>query len=348
MKNKTKKTTFSFLGYLIFFFTVSAVTALSIILYNAISEKTNNRFVITLVTFIAILFMSLVYTTIDLFRRKFLIEKPVNEILTATEKVMKGDLSVKLEISHSPNNFNEFDVIKQNINDMISELSRQEIFKTDFISNVSHEIKTPLSIILNYANALNNEKLDNETKKQYIQSLTEASKRLNNLITNILKLNKLENQVIVPDNKLVDLNDLISQIIFNFDELISQKNIKLFCDIDEIKILSDASLLEIVFNNLISNAIKFTDSDGKIEISLKQENQHIIIKVKDNGCGIDSESGSHIFDKFYQAETSRSGEGNGLGLALVKQVISLIGGEISVESEVNKGSTFTVKLFKGE
>ena len=164
----------------------------------------------------------------------------------------------------------------------------------------------------------------------------------------LMKLNKLENQRLKIDLKQFNLSESITNQILNYETLIENKNIELECNIEEdINIISEETYLEIIWSNLISNAIKFTDNNGKIFISLIKLNNEIIFKIKDTGCGIDSETGKNIFEKFYQGDTSHSKEGNGLGLALVKKVIDILGGQIKVESEKGIGTTFTVKL-KGD
>ncbi len=272
-----------------------------------------------------------------------MVDSPTEQILNATEKIASGNFDVKLRPNHTYDKFDQYDVIIQNINLMAEELRKNEVLKADFISNVSHEIKTPLSIIQNYATALQNKNLDDATREKYSQILVSTSKKLSNLISNILKLNKLENNGII-DQEEVDLGELLRECILSFESLFERKKLELKCDINDIKIVTSASYLEIVFNNLISNAIKFTEPGGTITISLKQNADHVTVKVGDTGCGIDSETGKHIFDKFFQGDTSHSSEGNGLGLALVKKVIENLGGEIYVESEVGKGSTFTINL----
>lgn len=346
MKSKNNKTFLSLLGCFLFFLTVLTVAFFSILTYETMSKKTHNTFIIFFVTFLIILFFAIIFSIIDLIRRKYFVEKPTNEILDATQKVKQGDLTVRLEYNHKFDKFDQYDEIKQNLNDMIEELSKQEIMKNDFISNVSHEIKTPLSIIQNYTSALSQTNLDDKTKAEYLTTITNATKRLNNLITNILKLNKLENQVIIPNNKFVNASEILSESILTYSEKISQKNIELSCDIDDVKFNTDESFLEIIFNNLISNAIKFTENNGSIFISLKENTNFVTLIVQDSGIGMSNETGNHIFDKFYQGDTSHSSEGNGLGLALVKQVIDTIGGSISVSSTENVGSTFTVQLKK--
>lgn len=273
-----------------------------------------------------------------------MVEKPVEQILSATQKIATGDFNTKLNPLHPYNKYDEYDLIIENINKMAQELSKHEILKSEFISNLSHEIKTPLAVIQNYTKALQTKNLPPETQKKYLETLLKNSKKLSNLVTNILKLNKLENQSIIMQKTNVNVGELLRESVLQFEDLIESKNMTLSCNISDTKLYIDPSFLEIIFNNLISNAIKFTENGGKINIALIPQKERIIFYVKDNGCGMNKETGARIFEKFYQGDTSRSAEGNGLGLALVKRVIDIMGGEISVQSEELKGSTFTVIL----
>lgn len=341
-----KKLTKGIVGYLFFFGLLTLNSSLAVVFYSTIENKPKGTIAILILIFITI--SSLVCTLIDVIRRKIQIEKPVKDILQATKQMAKGDFNVLLLPDHKFNNYTRYDLIKEDLNFLAKELSKNEILKNDFISNVSHEIKTPLAVIQNYAKALTNKNLDEETKEKYLNSLQNACKKLSDLITNILKLNKLENQRLKIDLKQFNLSESITNQILNYETLIENKNIQLECDIEEnINIISEETYLEIIWSNLISNAIKFTDNNGKIFISLIKLNNEIIFKIKDTGCGIDSETGKNIFEKFYQGDTSHSKEGNGLGLALVKKVIDILGGQIQVESEKGIGTTFTVKL-KGD
>ena len=171
-----------------------------------------------------------------------------------------------------------------------------------------------------------------------------ASKRLSDLITNILKLNKLENQEIKAEKVAFDLTAALSETVLEFEDLLENKNLTLECDFEEVTLFSSPALLEIVWNNLLSNAIKFTNEWGRVEVSLKKKGDQAVVSVSDSGVGISKETGKKIFEKFYQGDTSHSQEGNGLGLALVKKVIDLLGGEINVESELGKGSPFTITV----
>ncbi|MDE6000901.1 MAG: HAMP domain-containing histidine kinase [Clostridia bacterium] len=346
---KKKITGVSVIGAVMFFIAIAAVVTIAVLIYNLVDGKSGgNEKVIAGVMLAVVAVLALIVTVCDILRRSFMVNKPVEKILAATDRIASGDFSVKLDITHSYRRYDEYDYIMENLNKMAAELARTEVLHNDFISNVSHELKTPLAIIQNYAAALQDDKLSAETRTKYAQTLTSASKKLTALIVNILKLNKLENQQIKPEAERVRLDELLAQAVLGFEEAIDNKNLQLDCDFDEVSLITNAGYLEIVFNNLLSNAVKFTGEGGKISVSLKNYDNKAVVKVTDSGCGIDPKTGRHIFEKFYQGDTSHSQEGNGLGLALVKKVIDLIGGQISVESELEKGSTFTVVLQNAE
>ncbi|MBQ8659083.1 MAG: HAMP domain-containing histidine kinase [Clostridia bacterium] len=348
MKTQPKKKTYSFLGYLIFFFTIAVLVTTAVAIFVVVNrESDGNTTLIAVTMFFAIVFLSLLCTLIDVLRRKIMIDAPVRKILEATERIAAGDFSVRLESDHSYEKYDDYDLIMENLNIMAAELKKSEILKSDFVSNVSHELKTPLSIIQSYATLLNKEGLDEQSRKKYAQTVLGATKRLSDLVTNILKLNKLENQQLSPETEEIRLDEMLAQTVLGFEDLIEAKSLELDCDFDEITLVSCPSYLEIVWNNLVSNAIKFTERGGKLRVSVKKENGNAVVKVSDTGCGISPETGRRIFDKFYQGDTSHSSEGNGLGLALVKKVIDVLGGEISVSSELGKGSTFTIVLKGG-
>ena len=238
-----------------------------------------------------------------------------------------------------------FNTIIDYFNRMAEELSGTETLRTDFISNVSHELKTPLAVIQNYGNMLAQPGLSEGQRREYAEAITDTSRRLANLITNILKLNKLENQQIFPTVRTYSLSEQLCECFLSFEGAWDAKNLEIETDLAEnVMVDTDAELLSLVWNNLFSNAIKFTEPGGLVSLSLKTEGSLAIVTVSDTGCGISRETGAHIFEKFYQGDTSHAIQGNGLGLALVKRVIDIIGAEMSVESEVGKGSTFIVKL----
>lgn len=321
-------------------------SSLSVVLYSYISLRSKKEIVLIMILFIIL--SSIICFLFEIVRKKITIEKPLRDILAATKQMAKGNFDILLLPDHNADNYNAYDLIKIDLNILAKELSKNEILKNDFISNVSHEIKTPLAIIQNYVKALQQANIDQETYNKYMLTIQNATQKLNNLVTNILKLNKLENQKLSLDYKKFNLSESIINQILQYENLIDDKQIKLECNIDEnIFIVSEESYLEIIWNNLISNAIKFTNEKGNIVISLLKKESNIIFQIKDDGCGIDSETGKHIFEKFYQGDTSHTKEGNGLGLALVKKVVDILGGDISIKSEKNKGTEIIV-ILKGE
>lgn len=343
-RKKLKRGTFRFSGAVIFFVVIALIIQVAVLAYDYITQKTDNKFLIAVLILIVIVLLSVVCTLADIIRRKYTVEKPVNRILDATDKIAKGDFTVRLDVAREYGKYNGFDAIMDNLNVMAAELSKTETLKTDFISNVSHELKTPLAVIKNYAEGLLDEDLDEQTRKKYVKTLAQAANRLNDLIGNVLKLNKLENQEIQPEKETFNLTASLGETIVGFEEWIESKSLDLECELDDVFVYSSPSLLELVWSNLLSNAIKFTENGGKISVSLQKNGGNAIVKVSDTGCGISPETGARIFEKFYQGDTSRASEGNGLGLALVKKVIDVLGGQISVQSEQGKGSTFTITL----
>lgn len=272
-------------------------------------------------------------------------EIPLHSMAEATGKVAKGDFSVYVPALHTADKLDYLDVMILDFNKMVEELGSIETLKTDFVSNVSHEMKTPIAVIKNCAEMLQMEQITEETRVEYASSIENAAERLSNLISNILKLNKLENQSIMPELKDYDICRQLSECILQFEERWDEKELALETRIEDKAIVrADEDLLELVWNNLISNAIKFTEKGGSVTISQTSDEDRMIVAVSDTGCGIAKENINHIFDKFYQGDTSHSKEGNGLGLAMVKRILELMDGDIQVVSEEGKGSTFTVTL----
>ena len=292
-----------------------------------------------------IIFLAILFTTADDIYHYITVKKPMERIRKDLDKVVEGDFSVRIDYVKWRDSGNEIDDVITLLNDVIQELSGVETLRNDFIANVSHELKTPLAVIQNYASMLQNPVIEDEKQVEYAKNIVNASKRLTDLITNILKLNKLENQQIYPETTIYNLGEQICECILTFEEVWEEKNLELEVELEEdIHVKADAELMTLVWNNLFSNAVKFTEPGGKIMIGLKKEEEKVVVTVEDTGCGIAPEVGQHIFEKFYQGDTSHAVQGNGLGLALVKRVIDITGGEISVQSKLGEGTTFKVIL----
>ena len=297
------------------------------------------------VTFGNVIFLSVLFTVIDAIRRKYTTTRMTKHIAEAAKKLVQGDFGVRIapiSLLSADENFNE---IIDCFNTMAEELSGVETLRTDFISNVSHEMKTPLSVIQNYGTLLQMPDLEEEKRIEYAKGVAEGSRRLADMMTNILKLNKLEKQQIYPKTEEYDLGEQLCECLLQFENTWEEKSIEIETDIAEgVKVSTDGELLSLVWNNLFSNAFKFTPEGGTVTLVLEVTEQQAIVKVKDTGCGMTPEVGAHIFEKFYQGDTSHAMQGNGLGLALVKRVVDILHGEISVESAIGKGSTFVVKF----
>ena len=339
-------------NYLLFFLIVSFVVTCCMLLFLSVLTQRlgivfteENISSAAKLTFGNVALISLLLTIVDALRRRLTLHRPVKRIVEATERMIAGDFSVRVPLIVSQPADSELNQVVACINQMAEELSGVETLRSDFIANVSHEMKTPLSVIRNYALLLTEEDLTEEKRVSYAKSIADASRRLSDMMTNILKLNRLENQQIFSSQETYSLTEQLCECCLSYEGEWEKKGITPTFDLlEDVYISSDRELLSLVWNNLLSNAIKFTEAGGTISVSLTLEAGVAIVSVKDSGCGMSREVGAHIFEKFYQGDASRATQGNGLGLALVRRVIDIVEGEISVESTVGVGSTFTVRL----
>lgn len=272
-------------------------------------------------------------------------EKPMKDLAKATAQVAGGDFSVYVPPLHTMDKLDYLDVMIADFNKMVEALGSIETLKTDFFSNVSHEIKTPLAVIHNNAELLNREGTTEEERRECTESILYATRRLSDLVMNMLKLNKLEKQVIQPVPETYDVCAQLCACALQFEDTWDKKDLEFEADLeDRAMIRADAGLLELVWTNLLSNAVKFTPAGGTVTITQTSNEETITVCVSDTGCGMDEETRKHIFDKFYQGDPSHATEGNGLGLALVQRILELSEGAITVESVPGRGSAFTVTL----
>lgn len=351
-----KKALYGINNWFMFFILAAFVATCCMMLFLNVLSNTleidfseENISAAAMLTFGNVMLISLLFTLIDAVRRKLMVDRPTKRITNAGKKITNGDFSVRIE-PLGDNSANEsFNSIIECFNKMAEELGSVETLRTDFIANVSHELKTPLAVIQNYGTMLQSPDLTEEKRIEYAKGITQNSRRLASLITNILKLNKLENQQIFPVSGEFDLSEQLCECLLQYEDIWEKKSIDIETEIpDGILIESDSELLGLVWNNLLSNAFKFTENGGKVSVVLNADEDFVTVQITDTGCGISPETGAHIFEKFYQGDTSHAMQGNGLGLALVKRVVDIMQGEIAVESEVGRGSRFTVKLKRGE
>ena len=267
--------------------------------------------------------------------------RPLKLITKATKQVACGDFSVQIPDTGKNSEMSE---LVKSFNLMVKELDSNEMFRKDFINNFSHEFKTPIVSIRGYAKQLRNENLTPEQKREYIDIIIAESDRLAGMSTNVLLLSKLENQTIVTNQAPFYLDEQIRGELLLLEDLWTKKNLTLSLELEEIYYNGSAELLSHIWRNLLSNAIKFSPDGGELRVDLYRQNGEIVVKVRDEGVGMDEETAKHIFDKFYQGDSSHKTEGNGLGLSIAARAATLCGGNITVRTAPGEGCTFEVRL----
>ena len=268
---------------------------------------------------------------------------PFKKLRKAIERVADGDLTVRLEPESSY--MKEIQEIYSGFNLMVHELSATEILQTDFVSNVSHEFKTPINAIEGYATLLQDfENMSKQEQDECIEKILFNTRRLSGLVGNILLLSKIDNQSIDSGKKKYRLDEQIRRAILMFETEWVKKDIEFDVEMEDTEFFGNENLLHHVWYNLIGNAIKFSPDGGTVCIRLYEEDGKTVFEITDEGAGLSEEAQKHMFDKFYQGDSSHKQEGNGLGLALVKKIIDVTDGEISAGNLPVKGCRFTVKL----
>lgn len=290
---------------------------------------------------LALILLSLLLSTALTWLLSRIFFEPIKRLNRAMEQVAKGDFSVRMEgKSAAP----EVQDLYAGFNLMAEELSNTEILQTDFVSNASHEFKTPLNAIEGYSTLLQNSDTLNERQREYVEKIIFNTKRLSSLTGSILLLSKIENQSIPTNQSVFRLDEQIRQSILALEALWTQKDTEFDVDMEELSYYGNEMLLHHVWDNILSNAIKFSPVGGCVVIRLTQSDGRICCTIDDEGPGIGEEALSHIFDKFYQADSSHLEQGNGLGLALVKRIVLLEDGTVEAENLPQGGCRFTVCL----
>ncbi len=268
------------------------------------------------------------------------IVNPIKKITDATKKVASGDFTIELETKRD----DEIGELTHNFNKMVKELNSIECLQKDFINNVSHEIKTPISSIQGFAKLLEADDLSKEERKEYAEIIKEESDRLLYLSTNILKLAKLENQERIMNKTKFNIAEQIRRTISVLEPKWKEKNIKFNVSLKEQEFLGEKDLMYQVWMNIIENSIKFSKQDGQIDVKMKTNQDSIIVEIKDYGIGMEEEEAKKIFDRFYQVDKSHTKPGAGLGMTIAKRIVELSGGKIEVTSKLNESTTFIVTL----
>lgn len=266
---------------------------------------------------------------------------PVIRVTEATKEITRGNYDVRLNEDIPAAEIQQMAV---NFNRMAEQLGNTETFRSDFITNVSHEFKTPLSAIEGYATLLQNDALTEEERRDYTGRILAGTRRLSTLTGSILRMSSLENQNILKVSKPFSLDEQIRQVILLSEPEWSGKNIDLDIDLERVDYTGNQNLLAQVWQNIFDNAVKFVGQDGSIRVTLRGRGGEVAVSVADDGAGMPRAVVERVFEKFYQGDKSHGGSGNGLGLALAKRIVELHGGTIEVSSREGRGSTFTVRL----
>lgn len=268
------------------------------------------------------------------------ISRPVHVITNATRKVKEGDFTVKLDAAHVPGEMGE---LMRSFNGMTEALSRTSYLQKDFISSISHEFKTPIASIRGFARLLQMPGLTQEQQQEYIALIAQESDRLSRLSQTLLRLSALEQQTGPASLSTFSLDEQLRQVILRLEPTWSVRDIGWQLDLANVTIQSDEELLSHVWTNIIQNAIKFSPAESTIEIRVFAADT-AVVEITDHGVGMSEETLKRIFDRFYQADASRKQEGVGLGLCLVKRILDMLGGRITVSSHPGEGSTFRILI----
>lgn len=325
---------------LLVFFTNAIVSCIVGLVIWALTYTEIYAFLSFLIVSIILLSLSVLTTSIVL---GFIVKNLLSGIKVlgeAMEKASQGDFSCKVNIQGP----SELKYLGDTFNQMLDDLSSIEMLKNDFISNFSHEFKTPLSSIKGFVNLINKGNITKDEEKKYLTIISTEIERISSLANNTLLLSKLNTETKVSSLQTVKVDETVREAIILLAKNLEDKNIVLITDLQSVNIKTNHDYLKQILINLISNAIKFTEKDGEIVINTYKEDDNAKIMIKDNGIGMSEETKKKIFDNYYQGDTSHSKEGYGLGLSIVKRIISLLEGNIEVDSTLNEGSTFIITL----
>lgn len=339
---KKKITILFFLVIFVFAILLVSMAVASIILYvldyfSLMQPLSSTRLPIVLAFLFVVSLVVALLITVMAGKRSL---KPFERFIEATKEISAGNFDVRVE-THGPE---EIDKLALSFNEMAEELGSIEALRDDFVSSISHEYKTPIVSIQGFAKLLKRNNLPKEKHDEYLDIILMESQRLTALSDKVLLLSRLSSTESVTEIDEFSLDEQIRRVVLLMNEQIEARNLDISIDLETCLISSSEELLQQVWINLLSNAIKFSPDEGVIDLTLSSDGELVSVSISDRGSGMESDTVKHIFDKFYQGDSSRSFEGNGLGLALVQRIVELCQGQITVQSTVGKGSTFTVLL----
>ena len=323
---------------------VFALLIVTVLSQTGVINQVGDTFDVKDIVWLMVLISIVIGTGITLLAGKFPLI-PINEMINKLNALASGKFSTRLRFGKLLSKNPTFCELSESFNTLAEELENTEMLRSDFINNISHEFKTPIVSISGLAKLLKKGNLTEEQKIQSLNAIEEESLRLSRMATNVLNLTKVENQMILTDVTSYNLSEQIRSSVLLLERAWDKKNIDLQLDFDEYTIEANEELMKQVFINLVDNAIKFTDYGGTVAVRIEEKEERYVVLVSNTGSEISPESQKKIFNKFYQADESHSTEGNGIGLAIVKRIIDLHKGEISVESK-NGMTTFGITLFK--
>lgn len=344
-RNRSHKRKITSLVFLVLFvfvvlLTSMAIAAVLLIIINSLGmmQPISTGRMPTLLAFMLVvsLIVSMIITTIA----GNLSLRPLMKFIEATKEIAAGNFNVRVEAGGPE----EFKRLAKSFNEMAKELGSIETLRDDFVSNISHEFKTPVVSIRGFAKLLRKGGLSKEQQDEYLDIIITESNRLTQLSSNVLLLSKLDSTDKLNDIAEFSLDEQLRQVILLLEQQIENKHIDVEVELESCTVESSQELLQQVWINLLNNAVKFTPENGRIEVLLTTLPEKVRVSIKDTGIGMDAATAKHIFDKFYQGEESRSSEGNGLGLSLVKKITDLCGGTVEISSEPGRGSEFIVTI----
>lgn len=332
--------------YLLFFLLVAIIITSSIVIFGVsfnFSFNPDDAAEGALLTVFLIFVISMGILGVYIIIQHYAVNVPIKKIRDYLLLVSEGEFDNKLDKGIAIFGISQFNSMIDDINTTVSELKNIQTLRTDFVNNISHEVKTPLAVIQNYSKLLQSDELSDDLRIQYSKKINDSAEDLNSLVTTALNLNRIEHQNIFSNHEKFDLSEHIAVSILAYETKIEEKNITLDLNLeDNVIVETDKVMLQHVWNNLISNAIKFSNNNGVVSIIVKQIDDTAVVSIKDNGIGISEENKPHIFEKYFRGVDLSTFRGNGLGLSLVKNIIDALDMNITFESELGKGSTFVV------